>query len=71
MLVIGISGSPRVNGNTNLLLDAVLEGSRSENAEVKKFYLANSVHSGVLDAADATPPVHVTSKMISQKFMTA
>ncbi|WP_400204362.1 flavodoxin family protein [Candidatus Methanomassiliicoccus intestinalis] len=48
MLVIGISGSPRVNGNTNLLLDAVLEGSRSENAEVKKFYLANSVHSGCL-----------------------
>lgn len=48
MLVIGISGSPRKNGNTDLLLDAVLEGSASNGAEVKKFYLSDSVCSGCL-----------------------
>ncbi len=48
MLVVGISGSPRKNGNTDLLLDAALEGSRSEGAAVKKFYLADSVCSGCL-----------------------
>lgn len=48
MLIVGISGSPRKNGNTDLLLDAALEGSRSEGAEIKKFYLADSVCSGCL-----------------------
>lgn len=48
MLVVGISGSPRKNGNTDLLLDAALEGSKSEGSAVKKFYLADSICSGCL-----------------------
>lgn len=40
MLVLGISGSPRRGGNTELLLDAALEGAREAGAgraEVRKF----------------------------------
>lgn len=54
MLVVGISGSPRRNGNTDLLLDAALEGSRSEGATVKKFYLTDSICSGCLGCGKCT-----------------
>jgi len=40
MKVLGILGSPCVDGNTADLLDAVLEGARSEGAEVKRLDLA-------------------------------
>lgn len=36
MKVLGIMGSPRINGNTDLLLDEALEGARSQPAEVEK-----------------------------------
>ena len=36
--VLGIYGSPREGGNTDLLLDRALEGSRSENADVSQLY---------------------------------
>ena len=36
MKVVGIMGSPRMKGNTDLLLDEVLKGMRSEGAEVDK-----------------------------------
>ncbi len=36
MRVLGIMGSPRINGNTDLLLDEALKGARSEGAEVEK-----------------------------------
>lgn len=39
MKVLGILGSPCVDGNTADMLDAVLEGARSEGAEVKRFDL--------------------------------
>jgi len=37
--VLGISGSPRRHGNTETLLDAVLEGTREAGAEVEKVVL--------------------------------
>lgn len=37
--VLGISGSPRRHGNTETLLDAVLEGAREAGAEVEKVVL--------------------------------
>jgi len=37
--VLGILGSPCLNGNTAELLDAVLEGAREEGAQVERFDL--------------------------------
>jgi len=34
--VLGIMGSPRIKGNTDLLLDEALKGTRSQGAEVEK-----------------------------------
>jgi multimeric flavodoxin WrbA len=39
MKILGISGSPRRGGNTELLLDKALEGARGEGAEVEKIIL--------------------------------
>ena len=36
MKVLGIMGSPRIGGNTDLLLDEALKGARSKGAEVEK-----------------------------------
>ena len=36
MKVLGIMGSPRIKGNTDLLLDEALKGARSQGAEVEK-----------------------------------
>ncbi len=36
MKILGIMGSPRLGGNTDLLLDAALDGARSQGAEVEK-----------------------------------
>jgi len=37
--VLGINGSPRIGGNTDILLDKVLEGARSKGANVNKVIL--------------------------------
>lgn len=39
MKILGINGSPRIGGNTDILLDKVLEGARSEGAETEKIIL--------------------------------
>jgi len=39
MKVLGIYGSPRKGGNTDILLDKVLEGARSAGAEVTSIYV--------------------------------
>jgi multimeric flavodoxin WrbA len=39
MKVLGIYGSPRKGGNTDQLLDKVLEGAQSAGAEVRKVYV--------------------------------
>ena len=36
MKVLGIMGSPRIKGNTDLLIDEALNGAQSEGAEVEK-----------------------------------
>ena len=40
MKVLGIMGSPRKKGNTDLLLDEALRGARSEGAEVEKLIVS-------------------------------
>jgi len=39
MKVLGINGSPRIGGNTDILLDKVLEGAGSKGAETEKVIL--------------------------------
>lgn len=39
MKVLGINGSPRIGGNTDILLDRVLEGASSKGAETEKVIL--------------------------------
>ncbi|OGP52013.1 MAG: NADPH-dependent FMN reductase [Deltaproteobacteria bacterium RBG_13_43_22] len=46
MKVLGIYGSPRKNGNSDLLLDQVLEGARSVGAEIEKVYVRDLTISG-------------------------
>ncbi len=41
MYVLGISGSPRKDGNTDTLLDKALEGARARGAETEKIVLNN------------------------------
>ena len=36
MKVLGIMGSPRIKGNTDLLLDEALNGAQGEGAEIEK-----------------------------------
>lgn len=38
--VLGLACSPRKGGNTDLMLDAALEGARSEGAKIEKVYVA-------------------------------
>jgi multimeric flavodoxin WrbA len=39
MKVLALVGSPRKNGNTDILVDKLLEGASSENCSVEKLYL--------------------------------
>ncbi|MFC1624460.1 flavodoxin family protein [Candidatus Omnitrophota bacterium] len=39
MKVLGINGSPRIGGNTDLLLDKVLEGAKVKGGEIEKIIL--------------------------------
>ena len=39
MKILAINGSPRIGGNTDTLLDKVLEGAKSKGAEVEKIIL--------------------------------
>ncbi len=42
MKVLGIFGSPRRGGNTDLLLDEALKGAEKEGAEVERLYLSDT-----------------------------
>jgi len=46
MKVLGIYGSPREGGNSDLLLDKVLEGAGSAGAEIEKVYVRKLKFSG-------------------------
>jgi len=39
--VLGFVGSPRKNGNTDILVDVILEGAKSAGAEIEKVFLAD------------------------------
>ncbi len=47
--VLGIYGSPRKGGNTDLLLDKALEGSRAAGAEVNSIYVRKLKLDGCLE----------------------
>ena len=47
--VLGIYGSPRKGGNTDLLLDRTLEGASQAGAEVKSFYVRRLKIGGCLE----------------------
>ena len=49
MRVLGILGSPRVRGNSDLLLDQALAGAESAGAKVEKIVLSKKKISGCLD----------------------
>ena len=47
--VLGIYGSPRKGGNTDLILDKVLEGSRAAGAEVNSVYVRKLTLNGCVE----------------------
>jgi len=49
MKVLGILGSPRVGGNSDILLDQALAGAKNAGAEVEKIVLSKKKISGCLD----------------------
>ncbi len=48
MKVLGIYGSPRKKGNTDILLDHFLEGARSAGAEIQRLYVRDLSAGGCL-----------------------
>jgi len=49
MKVLGINGSPRVGGNTDILLDRALDGARESGAETEKIILSDLKFSPCLE----------------------
>jgi multimeric flavodoxin WrbA len=49
MKVLGVLGSPRIGGNSDILLDQALAGAREEGAEVEKIVLCQKKISGCLN----------------------
>ena len=49
MKVLGIMGSPRTGGNSDILLDAALRGAKEAGADVEKIMLGNKKISGCRD----------------------
>jgi multimeric flavodoxin WrbA len=49
MKILGILGSPRVGGNSDILLDQALAGARDAGAEVEKIILCQKKISGCLN----------------------
>jgi multimeric flavodoxin WrbA len=49
MKVLGIYGSPRQGGNSDLLLDKALEGAAKAGAEIQKIYIRDLEISGCLE----------------------
>jgi multimeric flavodoxin WrbA len=48
MLVLGIYGSPRKKGNTDLMLDAFLDGAAAEGAAIERIYVRDLAIQGCL-----------------------
>ena len=49
MMVLGIYGSPRKTGNTDLMLDAFLDGAASAGGEVQRLYVRDLNIQGCLE----------------------
>lgn len=49
MKVLGILGSPRISGNSDILLEKALEGAKDAGAKVEKIVLSKKKISGCLD----------------------
>ena len=49
MKVLGIYGSPRPGGNSDLLLDKALEGAQSEGASIEEIYVRDLTFSGCIE----------------------
>ena len=54
MKVLGIMGSPRVGGNSDILLDEALSGAKDAGAEVEKIILDKKKIPAVKTARNAT-----------------
>ncbi len=52
MYVLGINGSPRKGGNTDILLEKALEGARDSGAKTEKIALNDLKFSACLECAD-------------------
>lgn len=55
MKMLGIYGSPRKGGNSDLLLDQALAGARSAGAEVTSIYIRDFKMSGCLECGGCDP----------------
>jgi multimeric flavodoxin WrbA len=51
MKILGVLGSPRIGGNSDILLDQALAGAREAGAEVEKIVLSQKKISGCADCA--------------------
>jgi multimeric flavodoxin WrbA len=49
MKVLGVLGSPRIKGNSDILLDQALAGAKDAGAEIEKIILVKKKISGCLD----------------------
>lgn len=67
MKVLGIYGSPRKEGNTELMLDAFLEGAAGEGAQIERVSVRDLKISGCLGCGqcDATGVCAVKDDMVS------
>ena len=75
MKVLGIHGSPRRGGNTELLLKELLRGCKAEGAEVEEVFLRELKISPCLEIyackKDGQCPIHDDMKSLYQKFVEA
>jgi multimeric flavodoxin WrbA len=60
--VLGIYGSPRKGGNSDLILDSVLGGSQERGAEVKRIYVRDLHISGCVECGGCEKSGHCVVK---------
>lgn len=75
MKIIGVHGSPRRGGNTELLLGEFLRGCREAGAEVEEFHLRDLKISPCLEIyackKDGNCPINDDMKLLYAKFVEA
>jgi len=68
MDVIGIIGSPRKGGNTDVLVQNILVGAKSAGAEVRSYYLQDLTMKGCQSCFFVKPRRIVRSKMMQPQY---